>query len=212
MCEYVLPQLPPKAKPRLDHHGFREGGNKAGEDRIKKLSSAINSFKETEERYKAKKEQLSSSASKDRNDARVTRKYVTEDLGNITRHKYLVDRVVKQFGITDAELQHMLKQLESKGHAQKARGLLTDISSGDTRARQKEMKYNLEMRQLTEKKDKLESKLKNLEIKALGEAKPLSPKNKTQSAINPTKQGHNMRLRPPNMSCKITNQELEAVS
>lgn len=125
-AKYVLPQLPPKAKPRLDHHGFREPGTKAVEDRVKHLSSAIRALLDIEERYEAETEELSSSASQVLKIATARKKSVTEDPSNLALDKKLRSRVVMLFGETEDALQCILKQLEGTRRSLQENAFQTD--------------------------------------------------------------------------------------
>ncbi|KAI1212937.1 heterokaryon incompatibility protein-domain-containing protein [Annulohypoxylon truncatum] len=107
--QYSLPQLPVKAKPRLDHQGFREQGNKAADERAKKLRTKISSLGESEERLREEQEKLWSSASKDLSDAARALKD-TKDLVDQVHDDDLID-LCKAVAGQSQETQSALKRV-----------------------------------------------------------------------------------------------------
>lgn len=168
---YVLPYLPPKARARLDHHGFREQGNKAADDRIRKLGNTIGSLVEMEERCKVEKEELSSSAAKDLKDAIATRRKVTEELNKIEEFdsgsskghedQKLFSRVVFQFEATRKALEDMLR----------SDSLVRTLKESDStwepldRAKDKERLYILELNDLEARREELDNEINYLKTK-----------------------------------------------
>ncbi|KAM0431459.1 hypothetical protein ACHAPT_005436 [Fusarium lateritium] len=110
----MLPKLPSKARPRWDHLGFREQGTDVAEERIKALQAVIRSLDDDEESLKRRQDEISSIASKERDDAILKNRAIQQQLKRATDvdidslRRNLADR----FKETESALKLTLSRLE----------------------------------------------------------------------------------------------------
>lgn len=154
VCE--LPELPRKAKPRPDQHGFREQGTKIADDRVKKLRTQINNVDESQKKRRRELDQLALDAKQELEEARKVEE-TGESLssGQSENLKQLHKQVVDQVQETKLVLSQMLQDLAGEAGLADKEGPTT-ITKAERRNKQVEnlrrtlMRWNTDLEKLRE--------------------------------------------------------------
>lgn len=150
-----LPHLPPRAKPRLDHHGFREQGSKVAEERVKKLSAKIKSLRETEESLKEETETLSAKASKDLNEAERMKRDLDGMINANDGDERILNRVTNEIRKTRMALNAILAK-----HEKHERTKFQAVERGNQKEKRK---MQLRRKKLATDRGNMKTELQNLE-------------------------------------------------